>query len=313
MKEKTLPVPTINLIISQLVEGWDKKDDKRIRYDTVGYNGGQSRTGLVQTPEHKENLRLARQRSPHRHSEETKEKIRQANNGKLVSAATIEKIRLAKKGKKLTEEHKTKIGLAGLGRTPSEEARRKSALSNRGKRGKAISIQGAIYSSVGEAGRVIGVDRSDISKRAISQLEKWKDYFFVEDGPKTSFIDPREKTFVLIDPCGVEYAGYTVEEFCREHPEIGHPGNVRQLLRGKFSQMNGWTGHWLKRRERVGCLPSHVLRTLSVNGVRYPSINEAERQLGIPASTLRHRIKNTDDKWKDYFYIDPKRKTSNKT
>lgn len=310
MKDKTLPVPDINLIISQLVDGWSKEHDKRIRYDTIGYNGGQSRTGLVQTPEHKESLRLAREAGWH-HTEATKEKLRQLNNGRVYSEATIEKMRLAKKGKKLTEEHKRKIGLAGEGRKPSEESKRKSALSNRGKRGKKISIHGVIYDSVGEAQRTIGVDRSDISKRASSQLEKWKDYFFVEDGPQTSFIDPREKTFILIDPDGVEHSGYTVEEFCREHPEIGHPGSVRQLLRGKWSQMNGWTGYWIKKRERVGSIPSHLLRSLSVNGVRYPSINEAERQLGIPATTLRHRIKNTDDKWKDYFYIDPKRKTSN--
>ena len=53
----------------------------------------------------------------HKHSEEAKNKMREANKGKKLSEETKKKMREARKGKKLSEEHKKKLGEAMKGNT----------------------------------------------------------------------------------------------------------------------------------------------------------------------------------------------------
>jgi group I intron endonuclease len=73
-------------------------------------------------------------------SEETKQKLREANKGKVVSQETRKKISEANRGRKLpprTKEHCKKIRLAKLGkkRKPlSEETKRKIGEANRGRK-----------------------------------------------------------------------------------------------------------------------------------------------------------------------------------
>lgn len=64
-------------------------------------------------------------------SEETKEKIRRWNLGKIVSEETREKLR--KNNKSRTPEVKEKLRQANLGKHPSEETRKKLSLSQKGK------------------------------------------------------------------------------------------------------------------------------------------------------------------------------------
>jgi group I intron endonuclease len=69
-------------------------------------NGGEGRSGIVV-------------------SNETKEKLSKARNGKTHTDASRLKMSLSQKGKKLTEEHKRKISLGHLGKKMTEEQKAK--------------------------------------------------------------------------------------------------------------------------------------------------------------------------------------------
>lgn len=75
----------------------------------------------------------------YRHTEETKQKIREAITGLVRSTETRERVRAAKLGKPLSLEHRQKIGLAlrgnsnAKGRTLTEEHRLKISASLRGR------------------------------------------------------------------------------------------------------------------------------------------------------------------------------------
>jgi hypothetical protein len=67
-------------------------------------------------------------------SEETIEKMRKNNLGKIVSEDTKSKISKAGKGKKLSEEHKQKLSLAHTGKKMSQESVEKMRKNNTGKK-----------------------------------------------------------------------------------------------------------------------------------------------------------------------------------
>lgn len=90
-------------------------------------------------------------------SEETKEKLRQANLGKKSSEEKKEKLRQANLGKRLSDEHKQKISESLKGKAKSEDAkkhmRENSCMS---KKVKCIET-GIIYNSGAEAARTFNV------------------------------------------------------------------------------------------------------------------------------------------------------------
>jgi hypothetical protein len=81
---------------------------------TEGGEGSHGRTGSwlgkKLSPEHKEKLRLAKLgKTRPKHSDETKIKISQSHEGKIVSDITKEKLRIINTGKKHSEETKEKL------------------------------------------------------------------------------------------------------------------------------------------------------------------------------------------------------------
>lgn len=133
-------------------------------------------------------------------SEETKEKLRQANIGKIQSEETKEKrrqsmlgknlgkthteetkkyISLIQIGKKLSIEHRQKIGLAGLGRVdkPETTIRRKEAAM---KRAVKVNADGVIYDSIREAAQAHGICDSSIRDRVNSESERFQSWHFIK-------------------------------------------------------------------------------------------------------------------------------------
>jgi DNA gyrase/topoisomerase IV subunit B len=45
-------------------------------------------------------------------------------------------------------------------------------------------------------------------------------------------------------------------------------------------------------------------KAVCANGVRYSSMNELARALGVTLSTIQYRVKSQAEKWKQYFFID---------
>lgn len=83
----------------------------------------------------------------YKHSQATKDKIREAHKGKALSVSTKEKLRLINLGKKLSAEHKAKMSLSQKGRTSAmkgkthtEETKQKMRMARLGKRHTAKSI-----------------------------------------------------------------------------------------------------------------------------------------------------------------------------
>lgn len=77
--------------------------------------------------------KMASNRGKHtHHSEETKQKLREANTGKKLSVEAKRKISEAQRGKKLSEETKQKISLGNKGKVVSLETRQKMSKSMTG-------------------------------------------------------------------------------------------------------------------------------------------------------------------------------------
>lgn len=75
--------------------------------------------GYKHTEESRQKYREAK--LGHKVTEETRQKLREANTGYKHTEETRQKIREAKKGHKVSEETRQKIGQAGLGRKQSEK------------------------------------------------------------------------------------------------------------------------------------------------------------------------------------------------
>jgi hypothetical protein len=94
----------------------------------------QANLGRVHTEETRKNMseaRKGRKFSPR--SEETKEKLRRANTGKNHSQETKNKISKFNKGKNLSQEHRNKISQSNKGRIVSQETRDKISKAQKGK------------------------------------------------------------------------------------------------------------------------------------------------------------------------------------
>jgi len=68
------------------------------------------------------------------HSDESREKLRQANLGRICSDEIKEKIRLANTGRKHTDEYKENIRKYRLGKKWSEETKQKMSIAKKGKK-----------------------------------------------------------------------------------------------------------------------------------------------------------------------------------
>ena len=68
-----------------------------------------------------------------KHSEESKEKMRQARIGRIISEEEKERLRTINIGRTLTDEHKNKIRQGNLGKIVSDETRKKLSESSKGK------------------------------------------------------------------------------------------------------------------------------------------------------------------------------------
>lgn len=79
------------------------------------------------------NMKLSGVMFGKKHTEETKDKLRKINTGKVVSIETINKLRKAHTGKKHTIQHKNKISESLIGNKKSELTRLKMSNSSKGK------------------------------------------------------------------------------------------------------------------------------------------------------------------------------------
>lgn len=129
-------------------------------------------------------------------SEETKEKLRQANIGKVMSEESRKKISIFQKGQKRTEEAKHNMSIAqkksfanGNNAMHSPEARAKAAHKLKGKKPSEYSIQraneakfhavknmqtGVVYPSIKAACEDTGLNRSTIIRHCNGTLKKQK-------------------------------------------------------------------------------------------------------------------------------------------
>ncbi len=106
-----------------------------------------------------------------RHSEETKNKIKNALTGIKRSEETKEKIRKASTGntnclgKKQSEESKQKNRIAHIGKTHvlSEESKIKIAMNNKNRKEVVCVETGAVYSSIGMAAKMSNTSQGSIS------------------------------------------------------------------------------------------------------------------------------------------------------
>lgn len=138
-----------------------------------------------------------------KHSEESKEKIRQSNLGKVKSRESIEKWKLSFHGYKHSDESilKIKKALMGVnnpfyGKKHTEEAKKKIGEKNKGnksfsgKKHKIESIEKIKQKTIGRPSSFKGKKHTEESKRKISEQTKGRDSW--NKGKKTS-IDTKVK------------------------------------------------------------------------------------------------------------------------
>ena len=148
-------------------------------------------------------------------SDETKQKLRDAQTGKKMSKAAVDKMIEFRTGRKLSEEHKKKIGQANIGRHHTQETKDKLSLIN--------------------SGRI--VSEETISK--ISTTKKSSGYHPKLRPKMVDYAEQKKMPIKLLDPDGnlVERNGMRV--LCKEFGL--NCGVVCGLLKGKFKQHKGWT------------------------------------------------------------------------
>jgi group I intron endonuclease len=112
-----------------------KETIQKIRLKMIGEN--HPMFGKKQNNEWKkkrvDNMRISGIMFGKKHTEETKDKLRKINIGKVVSIETKNKLRKINIGKKLTTEHKNKISNSLIGKKRDEISRLKMSNSSKGK------------------------------------------------------------------------------------------------------------------------------------------------------------------------------------
>lgn len=103
----------------------------------------------------------------HKHSEETKQKIRQAGLGRVVSYETRMKIGLAHKGKTLSEEMKAKLSVSHRGKKQSEETIQKRVAANTGRKRTEEFKKKMSLARTGQQGTMTGKKHSEETKKKI--------------------------------------------------------------------------------------------------------------------------------------------------
>lgn len=157
-------------------------------------------------------------------SQEIKDKISQAQKGRLISLETRRKISLAgigrispNKGKEFTEEHKQKLSRAKIGNTIrkggtlSKEARTKISEANKGKLTK-------------EKNPMWGKIHTQEAREKLSRSHIGKTYI--------------AKPFKVQSPSGVIFEGTNLNEFCRSNDLS--PGCMSLVKQGKQNSHKGW-------------------------------------------------------------------------
>jgi len=100
-----------------------------------------------------------------KHTEESKEKIRQGKIGKKLSPATIEKTRIKNIGKKRTYEQRQKISLALKGRVLTDKAKYLMGLSKPNRKPVLDLETGIFYDSIGLAAGAKHIDKKTLQKK----------------------------------------------------------------------------------------------------------------------------------------------------
>ena len=165
-------------------------DDKSIRGDIYNLNFNNSMDGHFANNPNKEEIRkkisesakekfrkmIQEERSTiygrfgKKHTEKTKQKLRNIFKGRIVSEETREKLRIASTGHKLSEESIEKIRQKNKGKIPPTAIK--------------IKINNIIYNTITEAGRKLGICRNTMMNRLNSKSPKFKHYELIQSNKK---------------------------------------------------------------------------------------------------------------------------------
>lgn len=210
---------------------------------------------------------------------------------KINKQTRLKKVSLALKGRKTapwSEEVKRKLSLANKGKTRSEEERRKISLALKDRtlseahkerlkriRRLEIVIDGVRYESYTAVSEAFGVSISAIGKRARMGMpisgEILKKIRNKEKGPLS---DEHRRKISESRKGRPTTAGRRTSEETRKKQSAAH-------------------------RNKGG-------RAVSIQGVVYPTVAEAGRQLGVIQQVVGSRVRSTAEEWKDWFFIDEK-------
>lgn len=113
-----------------------------------------------------------------KHTEETKQKIRESHLGKKFTKEHKKKIGDIHRGKVVSDETKLKMSKSKTGKTHSLEAKLKMSKSRREQMRNArnVVINGITYNSVASAARELGLNRTTLSSRLKSNT--FKEYYY---------------------------------------------------------------------------------------------------------------------------------------
>lgn len=146
----------------------------RLTCDLLNHtDGGEGTPGIVPSPELRRKWSLMRKGVKYapdrtrpmagkRHSEEAREKIRQASTGRAHTPEAKAKVSAARLGQTLTQEHREKLSKAHQGKVLTLEHRRKIAATTTNRRPILCVETGEIFASVTAASKALGVSESSI-------------------------------------------------------------------------------------------------------------------------------------------------------
>lgn len=115
-------------------------------------------------------------------SEVAKNKISNALKGKKLSNETKNKISNTLKGRRLSNDTREKMSISRKGRIFSAETLKKMSMAQsleKNPSAKKVSINGVVFGCITSASKILNVNRSTVTSRLKSNIEKYKDWIYL--------------------------------------------------------------------------------------------------------------------------------------
>ena len=160
----------------------------------------------------------------------------EGNKNCRLSVITRQRMSAAKKGRPLTPAHRVSLTGCRLGYKHTKESLKKMSDAHKGQKlPEGHVFWGGLH---GEAHGFFGKHHTDETKAKISAAKMGRPSLLKGVPRDPKHFDSLRKTYICIDPDGVEHITPNLPQFCRDHNLTR--SNLITVLSGKWKHHKGW-------------------------------------------------------------------------